>query len=77
MIHTTGICCQQFFGYFTKESVSSWESSNDGYAGNDEAHQEKLKNSNKENVNDGKRFELQMTLAENVYSPNEITKCRC
>ncbi len=46
------------FGYFTDESVSSWESSDDGYAGNDEAHREKLKNNNKENVNDGECFEV-------------------
>jgi hypothetical protein len=36
-----------------------------------------LKNSNKENVNDGECFKLQMTFAETVYSPNGITKCRC
>ncbi len=58
-------------GYFTEESESSWESSNDSYAGNDEVHWEKLNNNNEENVNDGECFELWMTLAETVYSPNE------
>jgi hypothetical protein len=65
------------FGYFAEESVSSWESSDDGYVGNDEVHWEKLKKSNKENVYDGECFELRMTLAETVYSPTKMTKCRC
>jgi hypothetical protein len=56
------------FRLFTEESVSSWESSDDGYAGNDEAHGAMLKNSNKENKYGGECIVLQTTVAGTLNS---------
>jgi len=68
-----------FLQFFTEESVSSWESSDEGYAGNDKAHREKLKNNNKENEKNGECSLLGMTSNEtDVYSPaNVLEKRRC